>query len=435
MWGSLCRGRKGWRLPAAETLRVGMGVNRQEGNGGKMDGDSTRIERHIDVLDGVRAVAVGLVAWFHFWQQSWITPKITFPTNITKYFGLTGINLEGFVRYGFVFVDMLILISAFCNFYPYARSILLQEPWPDTMDFYRKRAIRILPSYYFFLLMSVAIMIAEGTFVADGFFWKDLLTHLTCTGPLFPDTHLGSRFSFALWTVQIEVLYYLLMPWIARLFRRWPVLTTIGLWGGGIVSANYILYEKGDMIRAYGNQMATFAGCYANGMLLCLLYITLRRSLTENRYTRLAATGAAFCCVLHLSRMMRQLGAGELELVQLGQRFELSLVFSVFLLSLPLACRGLKVLFSNGAMRLLAGISYNFYMWHQYIAVKCKEWRIPYWEGETPPNMTGDRVWMWKYQILIVLFSLAVAFVLTYGLERPVSIAMKKHAGKNNTRL
>lgn len=118
MWGSLCRGRKGWRLPAAETPRDGMGVNRQERNGGKVDSDSTRIERHIDVLDGVRAVAVGLVAWFHFWQQSWITPKITFPTSITKYFGLTGINLEGFVRYGFVFVDMLILISAFCNFYP-----------------------------------------------------------------------------------------------------------------------------------------------------------------------------------------------------------------------------------------------------------------------------------------------------------------------------
>ena len=49
--------------------------------------------------------------------------------------------------------------------------------------------------------------------------------------------------------------------------------------------------------------------------------------------------------------------------------------------------------------------------------------------------MTGDRVLMWKYQILIVLFSLAVAFVLTYGLERPVSVAVKKHAGKNNTRL
>lgn len=387
---------------------------------------NTSVERHIDVLDGVRAAAVGLVAWFHFWQQSWLTPRITFPTGITKYFGLTGISLEGFVRYGFVFVDLLILLSAFCNFYPYARSILLQEPWPDTKEFYLKRAVRILPSYYFCLLLSVAVMAAEGTFAADGFFWKDLLTHAACISPFFPDTYLGSRFNGVLWTVQIEVLYYLLMPWMARIFRRWPALTCLGLWGCGIVSANYILYEKADMIRAYGNHMATFAGCYANGMLICLLYITLRRSVTENRYTRLVSTGAVLGCVLHLSRMMRQLGAGEVQVIQLGQRFELSLVFSVFLLSLPFACGWLKLLFSNRAMGLLAGISYNFYIWHQYIAVKCKEWRIPYWEGDVPPNMTGDRAWMWRYQILITALSFAVALALTYGLERPVSNALKK---------
>ncbi len=388
--------------------------------------NGNRIERHIDVLDGVRAAAVGLVAWFHFWQQSWLTPRIHIPVGITKYFGITGINLEGFVRYGFVFVDLLILLSAFCNFYPYARSVLLQEPWPDTKEFYLKRAMRILPSYYFCLLLSMAVRAAEGTFAADGFFWKDLLMHITCTGPLFPETYLGSRFNGVLWTVQMEVLYYLLMPWLAKLFRRCPVMTAMGLWGCGLFSANYILYEKADMIRLYGNHMATFAGCYANGMLLCLLYITLRRKRTENRYTRLAATGAVICCVLYLSRMMRQLGAGELQAVQLGQRFELSLVFSVFLLALPFAGRGLKFLFANRGVKLLAGVSYNFYIWHQYIAVKCKEWRIPYWKGDVPPNMTGDKAWMWKYQILIVVLSLAAAFAVTYGLERPVSKALRK---------
>lgn len=391
---------------------------------GQMSG--RRVERHIDVLDGVRAAAVGLVAWFHFWQQSWLTPKISFPTGITKYFGITGINLEGFVRYGFLFVDLLILLSAFCNFYPYARAILLGEPWPDTKEFYWKRAVRILPSYYFCLLVCTAVMAAEGTLTADSGFWKALLMNVTCTGPLFPEAGSASRCNGVLWTVQIEVLYYLLMPWIARLFRRWPAPVCIMLWGCGIFSANYILYEKADMIGVYGNHMATFAGCYANGMLLCLLYITLRGRMAENRYTRLAATGAVLCCMLHLSRMMGQLGTGQLQAVQLGQRFELSLVFSVFLLSLPFAYRGLRFLFANKASGLLAGVSYNFYIWHQYIAVKCKEWHIPHWEGDVPPNMTNDRPWMWKYQILVTVLSLAAAFAVTYGLERPVSNALKK---------
>lgn len=383
--------------------------------------DVARVDRHIDVLDGVRAIAVGFVAWFHFWQQSWLTPRISFSANITRYFGITGINLEGFVRYGFVFVDMLILLSAFCNFYPYAHSILLQEPWPDTKSFYIKRAARILPSYYFSLIVMAAVVLAERNSPINGSFWKDLIAHIFCVAPLFPDTYLSRYFNGVLWTVQIEALYYLLMPWIAKLFRKWPVFTCVLLWGCGIVSANFIVYHKADMIRVYGNQIASFAGCYANGMLLCMLYITIKGKNLENKYTGLAATGAVLCCIFYLSRMMKLLGGGELQVVQLQQRFELSLVFSCFLLALPFSCRGVKAVFSSKALRFLAGISYNFYIWHQYIAVKCKEYHIPFWEGDTPPNMTGDKVWMWKYQILIVALSLAVAIAVTYGLEKPAA--------------
>lgn len=383
--------------------------------------DGAKTDRHIDVLDGVRVFAMGLVAWYHFWQQSWLTPRITFPVYFWHHFGIRGINIEGFVRYGFIFVDMLILLSAFCNFYPYARSILLGEPWVDTKTFYKKRAIRILPSYYFCLLVMGIISIADGSCRINGFFWKDLIAHITCTAPFFPHTYLSTNFNGVLWTVQIEVLYYILMPWLARLFRRTPVFTCIGLWLCGIASANHIIYEKADQIRVLGNHMLTFAGCYANGMLLCMLYITIKGKNLENKYTRLAASVAVVGCLFYISRMLKGLGTETLQINQLQQRFELSIVFSCFILSLPFACKAFKLLFANRLMTFLAGISYNFYIWHQYVAVKLKTCRIPVWEGETPPNMTGDRVWMWKYQILIIAATLVVAVVMTYGFEKPVA--------------
>lgn len=383
--------------------------------------DAVKIDKHIDVLDGVRAFAIGLVVWYHFWQQSWLTPRITFPVFFRTHFGMTGINIEGFVRCGFVFVDLLILLSAFCNFYPYARSILLGEPWVDTKTFYKKRAARILPSYCLCLLITVLVSAAEGSLQINGFFWKDLAAHLTCTAPLFPETYLSVNFNGVLWTVQIEVLYYILMPWLAKLFRKAPVVTFLSLWLCGIASANYIVYEKADQIRVLGNHILTFAGCYANGMLLCMLYITIKGKDLENRYTRLAASVVVVGCLFHLSRMIRDLGVGNLQIVQLKQRFELSLVFSCFILALPLSCRGFKVLFANKLMTFLAGISYNLYIWHQYIAVKLKVHRIPFWEGDVPPNMSEDKVWMWKYQILIVAAALAAAVVMTYAFERPVA--------------
>lgn len=393
---------------------------------------STKVDKHIDTLDGLRAVAMIFVVWFHFWQQTWLTPYVNLPVgvyNITKYIGITTFNLEGFVRYGFVFVDMLILLSAFCNFYPYVRSIMLGEPWPDTVTFYKKRAVRILPSYYLALLVMLIVMALEGT-VLSGAVWKDLLAHVFCVAPLFPSTYLSPYFNGVLWTVQIEVLYYVVMPWIAKAFRKWPVPTCLGLWGVGLVSANYIVIHRAGEIRVLGNQILTFAGCYANGLLLCVLYISIKRYCPENAYTRLVATLASLCCILHLSGMMRDLGRGELQVVQLQQRFEMSLVFSVFMLALPFTCKAVKFLFSNCVVRFVALISYNWYIWHQYLAVKLKQYHIPFWEGDVPPNQIGDKVWMWKYQILIVVVSVLAAVIMTYGVEKPLAKFLGKKAEK-----
>lgn len=77
-------------------------------------------------------------------------------------------------------------------------------------------------------------------------------------------------------------------------------------------------------------------------------------------------------------------------------------------------------------MKFLAGISFNLYICHQYIAVKLKEFRIPNWEGEELPNMTGDVAWQWKYTILCLVFSIAAAVFMTYVVERPAARWIKQ---------
>ncbi len=67
---------------------------------------------HIGVLDGIRVLAIGLVAWYHFWQQSWLMP-------ITE-----NVNLDWLVRNGAILVDMMIVLSGFCLFLPYAREMV-----------------------------------------------------------------------------------------------------------------------------------------------------------------------------------------------------------------------------------------------------------------------------------------------------------------------
>ena len=72
------------------------------------------------------------------------------------------------------------------------------------------------------------------------------------------------------------------------------------------------------------------------------------------------------------------------------------------------------------------GLLCMLYLWHQTISVKLKMYRFPYWEGDVPPNQLGDRVWMWKYQILIIFVSLLVALMTTCFVEKNIMVWYNK---------
>jgi peptidoglycan/LPS O-acetylase OafA/YrhL len=109
------------------------------------------------------------------------------------------------------------------------------------------------------------------------------------------------------------------------------------------------------------------------------------------------------------------------QLWQAEHRFRLSIAFALITISAALTFSAVRWLFSNAVMRYLSLISYNVYIWHQWIAVKLKEWKIPFWTGEKPPNMTGDVRWQWTYTAIILVATFAVATAATYLIEHPAA--------------
>ena len=78
------------------------------------------------------------------------------------------------------------------------------------------------------------------------------------------------------------------------------------------------------------------------------------------------------------------------------------------------------------AARFIAAISYNLYIWHQWLAVRIKyDLRIPPWQGDTPPNQLGDTVWMHRYLALIWCAAFAAAVLATYLVEKPAARWLK----------
>src|SRR5262249_30589192 len=93
---------------------------------------------HVEVMDGLRGIAIVMVVAFHYWQLSfWAIPVP----------GSDGRTVEFFQFAGFLGVELFFFLSAFCLFYPHAKAMFGQGKVPGLRHFYYRRAIKIVPSY------------------------------------------------------------------------------------------------------------------------------------------------------------------------------------------------------------------------------------------------------------------------------------------------
>lgn len=385
--------------------------------------DSLRLDpRRVDVLDGIRALAILIIMWYHVWQQSWLMPVFQLP--FLARLGLPGsVSLDFIPRSGFIFVDLMLLISAFCLFLPHARARLMGEPVPHIRTFYQKRAIRILPPYLLCVFVIVlAWAIPSGAFGSVRKFCSDFFSTLTFTQTFFPTSLLDNKINGVLWTAAVEVQFYLLFPFLAWCFRKRPLLTYAAMVGAAAAYTYGFALPNPDWLRMTTNQLPAFFAVFANGMLAAFAYVWLSRRVTRRQWLSVLATVAAIGFLLLTGRMEK--GVTRMDPVQEWQlrfRYPLSLVFGGFILSAALSAKWFRWLFSNRVMRFLAAISYNIYIWHQWLAVRFVEWRIPFWTGETRPNMAGDRPWQLGYTALVTLASFAAAILVTYCFEKPIT--------------
>lgn len=367
---------------------------------------------HIDVLDGLRVLAIVIVIWYHFWQLSFLMP-IGF-----------GINLDWLPRTGWIMVDFMVLLSGFCLFLPHARSMIRKEPIPDTKLFYKKRMARIFPSYYlcvFVVLFFFAL--PNNSYFNEKHMWQDLIGHLTFTHNMSKNAFFHTRLNGVLWTMAIEVQFYVIFPFLAKLFRRKPFITYFGMVMISLLYLHYSLQGTSSMqLQMRLVQLPAYLCVFANGMLGAVIVVSLAKKDNEDFWNRVLFTIIAVFCIFVYRDFMKDLCKVENIEIWKGQnRYIISILFLVFIISCIFAIRSFRIIFANRIMRFVASISLNWYMWHQLIGATLKDWKVPYWSGDVPPNLTGDKIWMWKYFILIWSISFLFAVITTYVIEKPIA--------------
>jgi acetyltransferase len=167
--------------------------------------------RRAAAVDGLRAIAALSVLVYHAWLYT--LPRVTASHRDTL-----GDQVIHELRLGLV---LFFVLSGFLLFQPWIRSALAGAPAPRLGGYLIRRAARILPAYYLALAGSIALLWAiKGSpgvrFPPTGDLWTFVLFAQN-----FSDTTV-LKLDPPLWTLAVEVSYYLMLPafgWLALRLR------------------------------------------------------------------------------------------------------------------------------------------------------------------------------------------------------------------------
>ena len=423
----------------------------------------TRKDGRIPDLDGLRVLMIAVVAWFHIWEQSWVFPDLwheswLFPTaeavrNAQRFvWDVSGIQpgLYFVPQTGYIWVDGTILLSVFLLYLPWAKAKRAGTPLPSAGDFYFRRARRVLPAYYFIILCHLLIIALPWRLYGNDMplMVKDLATHLTFTFTRYQDTYVYTSLCGAAWTLAILVQGYLLFPLLARGMRKHPVWVCLGMLAVCACYRAFVLWQAADLKTRYNitpnysmtvNQLVNFLDVYVLGMLAATGFDRIRAKLEaqpeSKKFRRIresVMTVLFLVSVYLLLRLLQHQGRADriqLQAWQMAYRPLFALCFAGMIMTAPLALMPLRKLLGNPVTRFLAGISMNFYLIHQTVAVHLKyRLMVPYTESFLMddflvdgkyPNEINDAVWQGQYIWLVTGVSLVMAIAVTYLIEKP----------------
>jgi len=220
--------------------------------------------RLIPEIDGFRLLAILVVLNDHIYLQVAAARGVSWPSWLM----LPDSGTRG--------VFLFFTISGFILGLPFARNALLQLPERETRAFsYRayllRRLTRLEPPYILVLLVRLALLLAVMHVSAKG-----LIPHFLASLFYLHNWVFGSMspVSPPAWSLEVEVQFYLLAPFLATVFR-----IRTAAWRRALLVCVTIVVGLLAKIYAPGNprlalSLAGNLQYFAAGLLLCDLYLT-----------------------------------------------------------------------------------------------------------------------------------------------------------------
>ena len=241
-------------------------------------------------------------------------------------------------------------------------------------------------------------------------------------------------FNGVLWSLPIEMEFYLLFPLILRSFKKRPTLVMVCAFVVGESWRFYLRSVDSSNIVFLMNQLPGMIDVFVGGMYSAWLTGRIKHALDEKQLKSLAPVFTmltiGFVMFFWLDQMLMNASRsapGGTAVAQMNLRKYNIIALGLAVMSSAFSNGWLRLIFGNPFTRFISTISYQLYMWHMLVALRFKEWHIPPYtipEGQSYPM--NDEAWRWPYFMISLVVSLIVATLLTYCFERPVSRALTR---------
>lgn len=370
---------------------------------------------YLPVLDGLRAVCMLLIFFFHDWQQTWLSANF--------HIGDRLISLEPLQRHGYIAIDGFFVLSGFCLFYPVARNMFGETERTSLKKFYIKRIRRILPAYYVMLIVLMIFpVLSFGNY--DPKNPIDLIRHFGSHAlflHIYNADTLGSTISTA-WMLGTEAAFYVFFPLLAKIFKRKPVLVFFVMLVFSQTLRLITASSPGVTMTTMANPLL-YTDIFGWGMLSAYAVVYTRHKLPHTDKSHLQLTAVSVLCLIGIYIYVLWLGRAHIEgqdsssYHRLLYRTILSGLFAIFIYSASYSSKIWQRFWGNGLFRFLSGISYSFYLWHQNIHIVLRRLNIPYTSANP---VTNDKRAMVIFMFLSFFISLAIAVFSTYCIEKPI---------------
>ncbi len=403
-----------------------------------MSNSKIQLKSHLLFIDSIRALAALYVVIHHSMLQY-------YDSHFFPYKGVDDYNLPiltkmilNFFGYGNYAVDLFIVVSGFSLMLSVTKNNLSLKD--GNIQFYKRRAFRILPPYYIatlFSLILIWLFVGHKTEshwdVSIPVNLNDVIYHILLIHDFWTST--ASRINHAFWSIAVECRVYIFFPLMVFIWKKIGAITTllfsviVSIIGSSLL---YILYKTNTDI-SLGTGVSPYIILFTLGMIAAnLAFSNNHRCLSIRKaYLRISpfiivmATLAFLCIsivIRHYLRIFNDSHFAEIHLETKVYDVLLGVLFAFILFvcaELSKNNNSLSKILSWRPLVFIGTFSYSLYLIHSPLIALISEYIIK------PLNV--DRLLSTG---LLIIGGCPLILIISYGFfylfERPFLTMGKK---------